>query len=273
MLGQKKLKDTLSIYNVNNFPRTTLFVGPSGCGKHTIVKELSSKFKIDVEDITSIISLETITRIYEENVKKFYLINLDELTERHQNIILKFIEEPSSNAYVVLLSSSEQLLLKTVLNRCTKFKFDKYTKEELTNFVSIDVDNESFEILFKCCNTPGDVANVNYKLLKDMYELCDKIFEKIYVASLSNTLSIADKLNYKDNYDLFDVRLFLNLLLTVGVERIISHKSLSNRDYELMLIINKTSNRMFGKAFNKKLLIESMLFEMWRFVHGQTVTE
>jgi hypothetical protein len=51
-----------------------------------------------------------------------------------------------------------------------------------------------------------------------MVELADKIINKIGVASAYNTLTISDKLAFKNESDKIDVRLFTSLLLNRIVE-------------------------------------------------------
>ena len=62
-------------------------------------------------------------------VPKIYIIDSSTISIKEQNIILKFVEEPLKNSYIIILKNSK--LLPTILNRCQKWKFEAYSKEEL----------------------------------------------------------------------------------------------------------------------------------------------
>ena len=131
MVGQEKILNRLKAYPLYEFPHSILLLGEDGCGKHTLVDEISKYFDFEVLEITDMISLDTIIEINQRLVPTMYLINMNKLTDREQNIILKFLEEPSKNAYVVLISEGTHNLLETIVNRCILFEFEPYTEEQL----------------------------------------------------------------------------------------------------------------------------------------------
>ena len=135
MIGQETIKSRLLISkSVSNLPNSMLFLGDYGCGKHTLASELSSHYGLPLLDISKNISYESIEEIYLNPTQAFYLINMDAISERQQTALLKFIEEPLPNSFVVLLSSSKNNLLETIINRCVSYEFKPYTKEELIQF-------------------------------------------------------------------------------------------------------------------------------------------
>ena len=90
MIGQESLLNKLKSYPIFEFPHSILLVGEEGCGKHTIAEEISKYFDFEFLDITNSINLDTIVEINQRLVSTMYLINMNKLTDREQNIILKF---------------------------------------------------------------------------------------------------------------------------------------------------------------------------------------
>ena len=136
MVGQDKLVAKLKSYSLTTLPHTIMLLGDSGCGKHTLVKELAEYLGLDVIDISNTISLDAILEINSRPIPTIYTIDCSLITERHQNIILKFLEEPSQYAYIFLLCTSKSMLLPTIINRCMIYEFEPYTRDVLSQFLT-----------------------------------------------------------------------------------------------------------------------------------------
>lgn len=261
MVGQKKLINKLTSYTIQTFPRTLLLLGERGSGKHTIVKDIiSPHLKLDVVDITENISFDYIVDIQLKSLPSIYVIDLNKLTDKQQNIILKFVEEPLSTSYVILLGDNKQSILDTVYNRSVVYYFEDYTPEELLSFVSLSSE-ESKKMLIKVCNTPGQVLEITEEKLKNLYELCEKIANKIKVAPFPNALTIAKKMNYKDDTDKFDVKMFFKTLTIVLYD---AYKNNNKSEHlELYYKTVEYQNKLVNTKLNKEHLVENFLTNIW----------
>lgn len=247
MIGQERLLQLLDNYTIKTFPRSSLFVGPKGCGKHTVVKYISSKLKIDVVDITEIFSKDVIDQLYQEVNCKIYLLDLTSLDVRKQNIFLKFLEEPLQNAFVVLLTETLVNILPTVQNRCQVFAFDSYTKATLLQFTS---NTELVEF----ADTPGKIDQYRDFDTKYYIALSDKIIESISKATWPNLFSLVEKLNFEDGT--FD--LFIPILLYRFRVAIVS----GARIYKQYQLTSNMMNEARIAKLNKQRLFEKYLFEL-----------
>ena len=258
MIGQLKLLKEIDSYNIDSFPHSSLFIGESGCGKHTIIEYLSKKLNLEILDITDTISLDTILNINIETKSYIYLIDLCKIVEKKQNIILKFLEDFPSNAFICLICENRNDVIDTVYNRCVTFKFDEYSKDELSSFIS---DKENQDLILEVCKTPGQIKNINTKTIQDTLDLCNKIVEKLSVANYYNTLSILGKLNCSDKYDKIDVFVFLNVL-----EKTILKSYINNNDNKLVRMfdcIESHKRTMISYRVNREYVIENLLTELW----------
>ena len=259
MIGQTNLIARLKSYTIATLPHSIILCGDSGCGKHTLVSELSKYFNLDVNYITDNISLESIEDISENKTPAFYVIEANNITEKQQNVILKFLEEPSALVYIIILCESNSQLLETVLNRCVIFEFESYTYQELLQFITDDDVDKN--LILTLCNTPGRIKQVNSKTLQSMNDLCLKIIDKIASANYSNTLSISNKINYDKNFDKFDVKVFMNCLLHNILNKYI--ETPNSLLYKYYNIVNKYSNRLNDSRLNKEMIIEQTLSDLW----------
>ena len=55
--NQRKLNAILENLTMSTLPRSLILLGDRGCGKHTLVKELSEKLSLEVVDITDSLTL------------------------------------------------------------------------------------------------------------------------------------------------------------------------------------------------------------------------
>lgn len=262
MIGQESLQKELFSYTLSQSPKTTLFLGEYGCGKHTLATEWAKVLSLPLVDITKDISLELLEAIQFSSTLTMYLINLDELTEQAQNMVLKFIEEPFDTAYVVLLSSNENRVIPTVLNRCYKCKFTSYTKEELEEIVGNSISDEVFSI----CKTPGQI-----RLLRNQYNslitLCQTIATKMSKAPFSNALSIVDKINYKDEYDKFDLNIFLKVLRQELYKSYLNGNSSALKLYNIVCI---ESQKLIDFRLNREIFMQHLITVLWKEARKET---
>lgn len=260
MIGQEALIAKLKSYSIATLPHTMLFVGESGCGKHTLVKELTDYFNIDAIDISDVISLDTINDIFEKTVATFYIIDSSKIDEKKQNIILKFLEEPPVYAYIIVLCENKSMILQTVANRCIDFEFEPYTKTQLRQFMT-----EDDEHILDVCSTPGQVKSLHSGDLKELESLCEKIVTKLNIANFANTLKITNKINLKDEYDKFDIKVFFNMLLiTIKNEYAKNH---DNKTYLMYNLVSEYKKRLRDSRLNLEMFMNNFLTTLWEFAN------
>lgn len=262
MIGQKKILYQLRSYFTTSFPRSLLLLGDKGCGKHEICKLIKDKLNLDLIDLTETIDSEIINQIYIQAIPMIYMIDLSKMIMKDQNILLKFVEEPLKNAYIILLGENKNNILETIINRCIVLMFEKYSKEELSQFVS---DNKNKDLLLEICTTPGQLKTAVNTNLTELCELCEKILDKLELASYPNTLSISDKLNYKDTYDKFDPVLFLDVIILRSFDKYFEENLLKYKTY--WEITREYREKLVDSRLNKQYIIENYLTCLWKVAH------
>ena len=181
------------------------------------------------------------------------------LTEKEQNMILKFVEEPSLYTYLILLCESKYSILETIVNRCVAYSFAPYTKKDLIEFIGDGCEN--VDELLDVCTTPGQirlVANYYGKLAA----LCTAFQDKLARApSSSILLTVVDNINYKDEYDKFDFMAFLKTLKNKLYEYYKEHSD--KLTLKLYNIVLEHTDRLVDTRLDKKAFMEHLLSTMW----------
>lgn len=265
IIGQNELVTKLKSYSFQNMPKTLLFLGENGSGKHFISKCFAQHLGVELEEINSQTTAEQLIEIYQSSLPKVYLLDLSTIAEKQQHKYLKFIEEPASNMRIILIAESEIGILPTILNRCIKYNLADYTVEQLRQFSwASQIENE---LAFKLCNTPGQLLTLsNTENLESLQEICNEIVINISKMPYSHCLSYSCKINCKEDYNKFDFDLFIKMLIYVAYDNFINSKV--EEAFVIYSYLVQRKQLLINKTLAKEAFLISSLDELWRLING-----
>lgn len=263
MIGQDYLVKKVNNINLDTLPRSLILLGDTGSGRHTLISLIENKINIPSIELTKNISKDVIDEIYLKVEPIIYVIDLDLISIKEENMILKLVEEPLKNTYIIFISKNKSSIIPTILNRCQVWELKNYSNEELRYFLTTKFDNypEYFSLL-ELCDTPGQLLNA-IELganISEMKALCEKIIDCISIARFSNILTIPNKLSFDNENDKFNYDLFVKLL-----HKCIKNRIIKNYDYKLLnayKIVNKLLVDNKIAHVNKKQLFENALYNL-----------
>lgn len=263
MLGQQNIINIIDKFNLSSLPQTILLEGPRGCGKHLLCNYISDKFNLTTQEIFDP-TFDVITNISFNPTPNIYLIKGENLNLKQQNALLKIAECPPKGAYIIIYIEDKNLLIPTLLNRCYILKFNPYTLDVLNNFFPSNL-NTNLD-LREICDTPGKCLNLAQVNVESTYEMALKIINKLHSASLSNTLTIKDKINYKDEYDKIDLFLLLDTLEYLMFKKYVEEKQFIFKD--LYVITSNYKSKFNTTIYSKEQLMYSYLIAIWKKIRG-----
>ena len=264
IIGQEKICNLIDNSTLDNFPRSLMLVGGKGSGKHLICNYIAEKFDLVSVDLTDTLDLETIEEIYNRGEPYIYDIRINEISVKEENTILKFLEEPLKNSFIVLTAETDNGILQTILNRCQIWYLQNYKRDYLKSFLTT-----GNEFILDIAQTPGQVMELNECSFDGMIELADKIIDKISIASISNTLTISNKIGFKNEKDTFDGKLFIDVLICRLRDRWINCSDTKIVDaYQLT---NDLKKQLSIKNLDYKSLFEKYLIELRHLMKGALI--
>lgn len=219
IVGQAKLLSYINNLNIKSSPKSTLLIGPKGCGKYTFSKLIADKLNLEIFDLSEVSSSDldsTLKDCYSYPLSRIYLLDLSKIDLKNQNRFLKFVEEPIDSMFIILLAESEIGVLPTILNRCRKIYFEKYSKEELQQLSW--APRENTDLIYELCETPGQLLDFDTTHLEEARILCDTIITKSKLAPYANIMKISLKINCKDDFSKIDFNLFFKLLAKMSFD-------------------------------------------------------
>ncbi len=101
----------------------------------------NEKSKILTADIDELIS-KTYLKPLEANKRIFVLCGAESMNASAQNKLLKTLEEPPENVYLIMGTSNESALLPTVKSRVKKLEIPPFSEEDIANALKDDFSGE-----------------------------------------------------------------------------------------------------------------------------------
>lgn len=155
---------------------------------HSDVRFYGNDKKIMVDDVKAF--LETLNVMPYESDKKVYIFNgLEDMNEASQNKILKSIEEPPKDTFILLSTTNEYKVLETIKSRTKRIYVPSLTIDELKQELdSRDIPNSEMIAIEACGNLSVAEVIINSKAGSDSIY---KTVESIY-SDLKKTSQITD---------------------------------------------------------------------------------
>lgn len=265
MIGQDILINKINILTLDNFPKSLILLGSEGSGKHLIFDLIRNKLGIPYFDITNSISRNTIDEIYLKVEPTLYLIEIDLVTTKEENMLLKLVEEPLDNAYIIFIAKNKSTIISTILNRCQIWELQQYSEDQLRYFLSTKYDNypDYFKFL-EFCDTPGQLLSMidnNYDI-PSMIELANKIIDHISTARFSNTLTLSNKFSFNNETDKLNLDIFIKVFNIQIKKRFLNDSNL--KYFNGFKVLNQLQRDLQIPHINKKQLFENCLFVLSR---------
>ena len=194
-----------------------------------IINYRPSKASFGVDDVREIID-EVNKKPFEGDKKVIIIHQGNKLTIQAQNALLKTIEEPPTEVYIIILCESLELILDTIKSRCEIYKLTPLTKDELYKYIAIKgydySEEEKASAIAFSEGIPGRIDR--YFSDTELQELRDKIVDLLLQLTNNEIEAILEK-----------------------EEQLVSYKQ--NKE-EVINEIERLTNEMSFKKLNKMLL-------------------
>jgi len=167
LIGNEAIKKNLSQAIENNtISNALLFSGPDAIGKSQFARILAgylmyprdiniNKLKkikcnnhpdlylLQPEGKTSLHSIESVRNLneqvfmapFEAKSKVFIIKDAHRMLKSSSNALLKTLEEPTLDSFIILITSKVEEILPTIVSRCFRFNFSSIKDEEIISFL------------------------------------------------------------------------------------------------------------------------------------------
>lgn len=184
---------------------------------------------IVVEDIKDLIENINLTPM-ESDKKVFILNNFSFSTIQAQNKLLKILEEPPKNAYIILNVSNINKVLPTIMSRCKKIRLIPLTNAELNKHLTFKSEEEKKVILDL---SSGSLTKaLEYLNNEEFFSEYNKVFDTLLEMKDSRQLlKYAMYFNKNKNAFLIALEIFENIFRDVLVIRLNKTSLVTNKNF------------------------------------------
>ena len=222
-----------------------------------IINYRPSKASFGVDDVREIID-EVNKKPFEGDKKVIIIHQGNKLTIQAQNALLKTIEEPPTEVYIIILCESLELILDTIKSRCEIYKLTPLTKDELYKYIAIKgYDYSEEEKASAIAFSEGIPVRIDrYFSDTELQELRDKIVDLLLQLTNNEIEAILEKeeqlVSYKQNKEEV-INLLSSFIRDILVNKEVYNENLIiNRDK--IKEIERLTNEMSFKKLNKMIL-------------------
>ena len=276
--------------NLENLPHGIIINGPKGIGKEIFAKELASELLLnkntllqdcDLLDANNhpdyfILQKDKIllhhitfrkTKWDEEkgqrNINDFLgitpsiainkvalILNAQTMNNECQNALLKNLEEPAPNTYIIMVTDRSNVLLETIYSRCQIFNIPNLSSKEMNAWLSkrgiSEINFNDFPSFYTPLKIIEDIENDRHLIFKKFISvISDYISNKSDIGSLIKDLSSMDiNLITKTNYLIEFLKILLRSKLLSeemsGIYKIFNSSNFNN--LKISNLINELNN-------------------------------
>ena len=276
--------------NLENLPHGIIINGPKGIGKEIFAKELASELLLnkntllqdyDLLDANNhpdyfILQKDKIllhhitfrkTKWDEEkgqrNINDFLgitpsiainkvalILNAQTMNNECQNALLKNLEEPAPNTYIIMITDRSNVLLETIYSRCQIFNIPNLSTKEMNAWLSkkgiSEINFNDFPSFYTPLKIIEDIENDRHLIFKKFISvISDYINNKSDIGSLIKDLSSMDiNLITKTNYLIEFLKILLRSKLLSeemsGIYKIFNSSNFNN--LKISNLINELNN-------------------------------
>ncbi len=162
-----------------------------------------SKTRAKRKTVRSIILIDQIRALIEQAYsnshisrnKVFVIAPAEAMNTNASNSLLKILEEPAENNYLLLVSHNSQNLLPTIVSRCQRVRLRSPTRQEATDWLATQhVPSAAAEaILASGCAPLAGIRQLGDKVLLESRQFISNVVSMMAGKSDSNALEIASE--------------------------------------------------------------------------------
>lgn len=247
--GQKELVTNIeNLLREDKLPQTIIMSGDRKSGKTLFSEYIAYCIDIPYINISNIDEVRLmIEECYTSRFEKVYIIeDFNLLNFRAKEAMLKILEEPPQNSYIVLNTYNDSFLKDTIKNRCYIFNIDNYKLVDLQLYESAANKNNHTILeengLYEVFNSIGWLMYINENnRLSDYLKFIGKFLRIINTTNGGDALKSLEYISVKKDDDKIDFLLFLKLLY---IEIVKSMKIDKINLIPILDLITKTKNKL-----------------------------
>lgn len=270
MIGQSNLLRQIDrLFYADKFPHFCIIAGN---GSREMVatyicnrRMQYAKYKLPDIKIETVRSM--IEDAYTTQDEMFIIIpDADTMSVNAKNALLKVVEEPPKNVYIIMLLSDISNTLDTIKSRAFVFNMERYTLSELREYVESKYDivaEKAKNLMVVVCETPDEIDMLANTNVLDFYDFVELVVDNISEVEPANAFKSGGKIGLK-NDEGYDLKLFWSMFSFICMQH---YTETGNKKFLNGILLTSRYIKMLKKlGVNKQQLYDLWVFdirELW----------
>ena len=152
-------------FTINPLNRSFRLINQQYHSNFYLIENFIHKRTIDIKQVKNMISYLNKTS-FQKKIKFILIDNAEYLNLHSVNALLKIIEEPPSNTFIIFIQNSSIKLIETLKSRCIEFKifFSNQEKQKILDnlliYYDLKIDLNFLEKIKSFYDSPGTILNL-----------------------------------------------------------------------------------------------------------------
>lgn len=152
-------------FTINPLSRSFRLINQQYHSNFYLIENFIHKRTIDIKQVKNMISYLNKTS-FQKKIKFILIDNAEYLNLHSVNALLKIIEEPPSNTFIIFIHNSSIKLIETLKSRCIEFKifFSNQEKQKILDnlliYYDLKIDLNFLEKIKSFYDSPGTILNL-----------------------------------------------------------------------------------------------------------------
>ena len=152
-------------FTINPLNRSFRLINQQYHSNFYLIENFIHKRTIDIKQVRNMISYLNKTS-FQKKIKFILIDNAEYLNLHSVNALLKIIEEPPSNTFIIFIQNSSIKLIETLKSRCIEFKifFSNQEKQKILDnlliYYDLKIDLNFLEKIKSFYDSPGTILNL-----------------------------------------------------------------------------------------------------------------
>jgi len=152
-------------FTINPLNRSFRLINQQYHSNFYLIENFIHKRTIDIKQVKNMISYLNKTS-FQKKIKFILIDNAEYLNLHSVNALLKIIEEPPSNTFIIFIHNSSMKLIETLKSRCIEFKifFSNQEKQKILDnlliYYDLKIDLNFLEKIKSFYDSPGTILNL-----------------------------------------------------------------------------------------------------------------
>ena len=152
-------------FTINPLNRSFRLINQQYHSNFYLIENFIHKRTIDIKQVKNMISYLNKTS-FQKKIKFILIDNAEYLNLHSVNALLKIIEEPPSNTFIIFIHNSSIKLIETLKSRCIEFKifFSNQEKQKILDnlliYYDLKIDINFLEKIKSFYDSPGTILNL-----------------------------------------------------------------------------------------------------------------